>query len=138
MQVKSPKVYIRDTGIFHSLLELKTEAEILRHPACGESWEGFVIEETIRSLELENVYFWATHQGAEIDLVFPVRERMFGIEIKQADAPAMTPSMRIALEDVGLERSAVIYPGKKRYLLDKKIEAVPFDDILNGFKSIFG
>ncbi|MCP4651806.1 MAG: ATP-binding protein [Candidatus Omnitrophica bacterium] len=136
-QVKSPKVYIRDTGILHSLLGLKTEAEVLRHPICGGSWEGFVIEQLIRFLDLDDVYFWATHQGAEIDLVFNRGGRMYGVEIKRADAPVMTSSIRIALDDLGLSRVAVIYPGKKRYSLHKKVEIVPFDEIIKGMDGIF-
>ena len=135
-QVKSPKVYIRDTGILNSFLELETEAEILRHPTCGASWEGFVIEQLIRILEIDHPYYWATHQGAEIDLVFNKGGRMYGVEVKRADAPAMTPSMRIALEDLKLERIAVIYPGNKRYSLDKKIEVVPFNDMAGGMKAL--
>ncbi len=137
-QVKSPKVYIRDSGILNSFLELKTEAEVLRHQTCGASWEGFVIEQLIRTLEIDHPYFWATHQGAEIDLVFHKGGRMYGVEIKRADAPSMTPAMRIALEDLKLERVVVIYPGKKRYSLHKKIEAVPMDEILGGMKGMFG
>ncbi|MGR3319954.1 MAG: ATP-binding protein [Candidatus Anammoxibacter sp.] len=136
-QVKSPKVYIRDTGILNSLSGLKTEAEILRHPACGASWEGLVIEQIIRSAELDDVYFWATHQGAEIDLVFQKGGRMYGVEIKRADAPTMTPSMRIALSDLPLEKIAVIYPGKKRYSIHKKIDVVPFDSVDGGMKALF-
>ena len=135
-QVKSPKVYIRDAGILNSFLELKSEAEILRHPACGASWEGFVMEQLIRALELDHVYFWATHQGAEMDLVLNKGGRMYGVEIKRADAPAMTPSMRIALEDLKLTRIAVVYPGKKHYSLHKKVDVVPFDDILGGMKGV--
>ena len=136
-QVKAPKVYIRDTGVLNSLLGLKTEAEVLRHPICGSSWEGYVIEEVINSVEPDDVYFWATHNGAEIDLVFLKGGRMYGIEIKRADAPTMTPSMRIALEDFRLERIAVIYPGEKRYSLHKKVEVVPFETITGGMKGIF-
>ncbi|HBR15810.1 MAG TPA: hypothetical protein DD723_09790 [Candidatus Omnitrophica bacterium] len=136
-QVKAPKVYIRDTGVLNSLLGLKTEAEVLRHPSCGSSWEGYVIEEVIHLVEPDDVYFWATHNGAEIDLVFSKGGRMYGVEIKRADAPTVTPSMRIAFEDLKLERLAVIYPGKKRYSLHKKIDVVPFETILSGMKGIF-
>ena len=136
-QVKAPKVYVRDTGVLHSLLGLKTESEVLRHPCCGSSWEGYVIEEVIHAAELDDVYFWATHNGAEIDLVFLKDGRMYGVEIKRADAPAMTPSMRIALEDLKLERIAVIYPGEKRYSLHKKIDVVPFESIAGGMKGMF-
>jgi len=133
-QVKAPKVYIRDTGILNSFLELATEAEILRHQTCGASWEGFVIEQLIRTLKIDNPYYWATHQGAEIDLVFNRGGRMYGVEIKRADAPTMTPSMRVALEDLKLERIVVIYPGSKRYSLHKKAEVVPFNEIRQLFK----
>jgi len=136
-QVKAPKIYIRDTGILNSFLELKTEAEILRHQTCGASWEGFVIEQLIRILEIDHPYFWATHNGAETDLVFLKGGRMYGVEIKRADAPTMTPSMRIASEDLKLERIAVIYPGEKRYSLHKKVEVVPFETIMDGMKGIF-
>lgn len=136
-QVKSPKVYLRDTGILNSFLELKTEAEILRHPTCGASWEGFVIEQLIRVLEIDHPYFWATHQGAEIDLVFNQGGRMCGVEIKRADAPTITPSMKNALEDLKLERIVVIYPGDRRYAIHKQIDVVPFSKILSGMKEIF-
>lgn len=136
-QVKSPKTYLRDTGILHSFLELKTEAEILRHPSCGASWEGFVIEQVIRVLEIDHPYFWATHQGAEIDLVFNKGGRMYGCEIKRADTPLMTPSMRIALEDLKLKHIAIIYPGKRRYSIHKHVDVVPFDKILAGMKALF-
>ncbi|MDD5434252.1 MAG: ATP-binding protein [Nitrospira sp.] len=136
-QVKAPKVYICDTGVLHALLGLKNESDILKHPRCGASWEGFVIEEVIRSVDPDDVYFWATHNGAEIDLVFTKDGRMYGVECKRADAPAMTPSIRIALEDLKLERIAVIYPGEKRYSLHKKVEVVPFETITGGMKEIF-
>lgn len=137
-QVKAPKFYIRDTGILNALLGVNTEAQVLRHPSCGASWEGFVIEEVIHTVEPDDVYYWATHQGAEIDLILFKGGRMYGIEIKRQDAPTMTPSMRIALEDLKLERMAVIYPGQKRYELHKKIGVVPFDHIMGGMKTIFG
>ncbi len=137
-QVKAPKIYIRDTGILHALLGLKTVSNLLGHPRCGASWEGYVIEEIIRSTDPDDVYFWATHQGAEIDLIFTKGGRRYGVECKRADAPAMTPSMRIALEDLKLERIAVIYPGEKRYSLHKRVEAVPFERVTGGMKVIFG
>ncbi len=136
-QVKAPKIYMRDTGILHALLGLKTEPDILGHPRCGASWEGYVIEEVIRAVEPDDVYFWATHNGAEIDLLFMKGGRMYGIECKRQDAPAITPSMRIALEDLKLQRIAVIYPGKQRYALHKQIEAVPFEMLTGGMKAIF-
>lgn len=137
-QIKSPKIYIRDTGILNSFLELKREAEILRHPSYGASWEGFVIEQLIRILKIDHPYFWATHQGAEIDLVFNNGGQMYGIEIKRADAPMLTPSLRIALEDLNLKRIVIIYPGNKRYAIHKQIDVVPFDNMLGGMSSLFG
>jgi predicted AAA+ superfamily ATPase len=136
-QVKAPKVYIRDTGILNSLLGIKTEADVPRHPSCGASWEGFVIEEVIHAVEPDDVYYWATHNGAEIDLVLFKDGRMYGVEVKRNDAPTMTPSMRVALEDLKLERIAVIYPGEKRYELHKRISVVPFQQIMGGMKAIF-
>ncbi len=136
-QVKAPKIYIRDTGILHSLLNVKTEVELPRHPACGASWEGFVIEEVVHATEPDDVYYWATHQGAEIDLVLFKGGKMYGVEIKRQDAPAMTPSMRIALEDLKLERIAVIYPGTKLYELHKKVSVVPFNKIMGGMRAMF-
>ena len=137
-QVKSPKIYIRDAGLLHLLLGLQKEGDILRHPKCGASWEGLVTEQLIRILDIDHPYFWATHQGAEIDLVFNKGGRMYGVEIKRADAPMMTPSMRIALEDLKLERIAVIYPGERRYSIHKQVDVVPLDEILSGMKGIFG
>jgi predicted AAA+ superfamily ATPase len=137
-QVKSPKIYIRDSGVLHTLLGLRTRTALLGHPRCGASWEGYVIEEVIQSVKPDDVYFWATHQGAEIDLVFTKGGRMYGIECKRADAPVMTPSMRIAMEDLKLERIAVVYPGRKHYPLHNKIQAVPFEVITEGMKGIFG
>lgn len=136
-QVKSPKIYIRDTGILHALLGLKTESDIFGSPRCGASWEGYVIEEAIHSIDPDEVYFWATHNDAEIDLVFLKNDRMYGLECKRADAPKMTPSMRIALQDLKLERIAVIYPGRQRYALSKQVTVVPFDSVSGGMKEIF-
>ncbi|MBF0532203.1 MAG: ATP-binding protein [Candidatus Omnitrophica bacterium] len=136
-QVKAPKIYIRDTGLLNSLLGIKAEADILRHPSCGASWEGYVIEEIIHSVEPDDIYYWATHNGAEIDLVLFKDGRMYGFEVKRNDAPTMTPSMRVALEDLKLERIAVVYPGDRRYELHKKIAVVPFEQITGGIKTIF-
>ena len=136
-QVKAPKVYIRDTGILHTLLGLKTESDIFAHSRCGLSWEGYIIEEVIKSVEPDEIYFWATHNGAEIDLVFRKGVRMYGVECKRADAPRLTPSMKIALEDLRLERIAVIYPGKQKYSLNKHVVVVPLESVMGGMKGIF-
>ena len=136
-QVKSPKIYIRDTGMLHALLGLKTKSELLSSPRCGASWEGYVIEEVIHSVNPDEIYFWATHNGAEIDLVIIKGNRMYGVECKRVDAPAMTPSMKIALKDLKLKHIAIVYPGKRQYVLDKKVTAVPLDAVCGGMKNIF-
>ena len=137
-QVKSPKIYFNDTGLLHALLGIQNRSDLLRHPKYGASWEGFVLEEVIRAVEPHEVFFWATHQGAEIDLVFNKGGQMYGVEIKRQDAPRMTPSIKHALEDLKLERIAVIYPGQRRYSIHKQVDVVPFDEIKGGMKGLFG
>jgi predicted AAA+ superfamily ATPase len=124
-QVKSPKVYFRDTGILHHLLGIRSERELLNHPACGASWEGYAIEEAIQAIVPDEAYFWATHNGAELDLLLVKNGRRIGIECKRSDAPRLTPSMRIAMTDLELDRLIVIYPGARRYPLAEKVEVVP-------------
>lgn len=136
-QVKSPKVYFRDTGLLHYLLGVRTEKELWTHPKCGASWEGYVIEESLRAVAPEEAFFWATHQGAEIDLILVKDGRMFGVECKRVDAPRLTPSMRIALDDLKLERIAVVYPGATRFPLAEQVEAVPLDALVDGMKGLF-
>ena len=136
-QVRSPKIFFQDTGLLHYLLGLRTEKDLLNHPKCGASWEGYVIEEVIKVVEPEEVFFWATHQGAEIDLVLIKSGHMLGVECKRVDAPRLTPSIRIALEDLGLERIAVVYPGAKRFQLTERVEAVPLDALVNGMNGLF-
>ena len=128
-QVKSPKVYFRDTGILHHLLGIRSERELLNHPAYGASWEGYAIEEAIRAVSPDGAYFWATHNGAELDLLLVKNGRRIGIECKRSDAPRLTPSMRIAMTDLGLDRLIVIYPGARRYPLAEKVEVVPLVEI---------
>jgi predicted AAA+ superfamily ATPase len=118
-------VYVRDSGLLHQLLGLESEKALLSHPKVGASWEGFVIEQVLANVPHDGAWFWATHQGAEIDLVLRRGDRLLGVECKRADAPKLTPSIRMALEELGLERVAVIYPGAKRYPLTAGVEAVP-------------
>jgi len=136
-QVKSPKVYIRDSGLLHQLLGLESEKAVLSHPKAGASWEGFAIEQALAREPHDDAWFWATHQGAEIDLLLQRGDRLLGIECKRTDAPRMTPSIRIALEDLGLERVAILYPGEKRFALADRVEAVPLRT-LAGAGGIFG
>ncbi|MGQ0569490.1 MAG: ATP-binding protein [Armatimonadota bacterium] len=131
-QVKAPKVYIRDGGLLHALLGIRTEQEILSHPKVGASWEGYVIEEVLKLVRSDAAYFWATHNGAELDLLFFKGERRYGIEIKFQDAPRLTPSMRIALEDLRLDRLTVFYPGDLRYELSDLVTVVPVAELATG------
>ena len=124
-QVKSPKVYVRDSGLLHQLLGVGSENALLSHPKLGASWEGFVIEQVLASEPHDEAWFWATYQGAEIDLLLRRGDRLYGVECKRADAPRLTPSIRVALEDLGLERVAVVYPGAQRYGMAERVEAVP-------------
>jgi hypothetical protein len=136
-QVKAPKIYFRDTGLLHYLLGIRSEKDLLGHPKSGASWEGYVIEETIKAIEPDEAYYWATHSGAEIDLVLVKDGRLLGVECKRMDAPRITPSMGTALNDLKLEQIAVVYPGKRRYPLGKRVAAVPLEDVADGMKGLF-
>jgi predicted AAA+ superfamily ATPase len=136
-QVKAPKVYVRDTGLLHQLLGITTAAELYTHPKAGASWEGFAIEQVLTRQPHDDAFFWATHQGAEIDLVLRRGERLLGVECKRIDAPRLTASIRIALEDLALERVVVVYPGERRYLISDNVEALPLHE-LAGAPSLFG
>ena len=124
-QVKSPKIYLRDSGLLHRLLGIDSPRSLMTHPKVGASWEGFVIEQVLTTERYDEACFWATHQGAEIDLVLRRGSELIGVECKRNDSPRMTPSIRIALEDLQLARVLVIYPGAKRYPLGDRVEAVP-------------
>ena len=136
-QVKAPKIYFRDTGLLHYLLGIRSEKDLLGHPKSGASWEGYVIEETIKAIEPDEAYYWATHSGAEIDLVLVKNGRLLGVECKRMDAPRLTPSMGIALEDLKLEQIAVVCPGTKRYSLGARVAAVPLEAVAEGIKGLF-
>jgi len=124
-QVKSPKIYVRDSGLLHQLLGIDTHKALLTHPKVGASWEGFVIEQVLMSEPHDEAFFWATHQGAEIDLILRRGSDLFGIECKRTDTPRLTPSIRIALDDLGLKKVIVIYPGMKQFPITEQVEAVP-------------
>jgi predicted AAA+ superfamily ATPase len=124
-QVKSPKVYVRDSGLLHQLLGIDTLRALHSHPKLGASWEAFAIEQVLGAEPHDEAFFWATHQGAEIDLILRRGSRLLGVECKRADAPRVTPSIRIAQEDLGLARVVVVYPGERRYRLADRVEAVP-------------
>ncbi len=131
-QVKAPKVYLRDSGLLHVLLGLATEREILSHPKLGASWEGYAVEETLKTVRPEDAYFWATHTGAELDLLLIKGGRRYGVEVKYQDAPRLTPSMRAALADLKLQRLTVLYPGEVRYELQPRVSVVPLAQLARG------
>jgi len=129
-QVKSPKIYFRDTGLLHALMDVRTEADLVRHPRFGASWEGFALEQVLRITQPDQAYFWATHTGAELDLLMFKHGKRIGVEFKRIDAPTLTPSMRIAMGDLKLDALYVVYPGTRRYALAKQIEAVPLNSLI--------
>ncbi len=128
-QVKSPKVFLRDTGILHALLQIRSLAELQGHPKLGASWEGFALEQVVSLLDTRDAYFWATHGGAELDLLLVLGGKRYGFEFKYADAPGRTRSMLIAREDLGLERLWVVYPGGREYDLGDGMSVIPLASI---------
>ena len=124
-QVKAPKIYFHDSGLLHVLLGIRDEHALLTHPKSGASWEGFVLEQVLRIIRPDEAFFWATHAGAELDLLTIKYGRKVGFEFKRTDAPRLTPSMRIAMDDLHLDRLLVLYPGRRRYPLAEGIDAVP-------------
>jgi hypothetical protein len=124
-QYKSPKVYVRDSGLLHSLLGVPTRERLLGHPRLGASWEGFAIEQLLAATGEGEAYFWGTHAGAELDLLLFRRGRRIGVEVKCADAPSMTRSLHVALEDLSLTRALIVYPGVESYRLHPKVDVVP-------------
>ncbi|HUU40239.1 MAG TPA: ATP-binding protein [Desulfatiglandales bacterium] len=137
-QVKAPKIYIVDSGVLHSLLNLKTFRDLEGHPKFGASWEGFVVQQVIRQLgaRAEECFFWATHAGAELDLLVIRGRQRLGFEIKRTSSPHITPSMRIALGDLKLNRLDVIHAGGETFPLDKKIRAMALTRLLDDLKPL--
>jgi predicted AAA+ superfamily ATPase len=137
-QVKAPKIYIADSGLLHSLLNIKTFRDLEGHPKLGASWEGFVIQQIIRQLgaRTDECFFWATHAGAELDLLVMRGGQRLGFEIKRTSSPKITPSMRIALRDLKLNRLDVIHAGDTTFRLDKNIRAVALTRLLDDIKPL--
>jgi hypothetical protein len=129
-QVKAPKVFVRDSGLLHALLGIANQRDLELHPKVGASWEGFALEEVLKALRPDDAYYWARHQGAELDLVLFKHGRRLGIECKRMDAPTLTPSMRIALNDLKLDRLVVVYPGERRYPLADRVEVIPLVELV--------
>jgi hypothetical protein len=137
-QVKSPRVYISDSGLLHNLLGIASREDLDRHPKVGASWEGFGIQVTVDRLRArhEECFFWATHSGAEIDLVVMRGRKRLGFEFKRTVAPTVTPSMRIALQDLNLTRLDVIHAGDKTYPLAPRIRAVSLSRIIEDLEPL--
>jgi len=130
-QVKSSKIYLRDSGLLHALLNVATAGDLENHPKVGASWEGYAVEEVLKAIRPDEAYFWSTYSGAELDLLLFKKGRRIGVECKRTDAPVITPSMRIAMTDLKLDALHVVYPGDKRCSLAKKIEAVPLAELVD-------
>lgn len=129
-QVRAPKVYVRDSGLLHRLLGLDDAFTLAGHPKVGASWEGFVLEQILQ-LGVKNPWFWATHAGAELDLLVDVGGRRVGVEIKRTDRPKITPSMRSALVDLDLDRVIVVHAGDAHFALDPQVTAVGARQLLS-------
>ncbi len=130
-QYKSPKVYVRDSGLLHALLGLTTWEELTAHPKLGASWEGFALEQVIAHAPDADAYFWGTHAGAELDLLLIHRGQRYGFEFKYSDAPTMTKSLHVALSDLNLERAWIVYPGEESYPVHRSVEVVPLEEALS-------
>jgi predicted AAA+ superfamily ATPase len=128
-QVKAPKVYVRDSGLLHALLGADSAALLHAHPKVGASWEGFVIEELIELAGARNAFYWRTQAGAELDLLLFVHGQRIGVEVKYADAPAMTRSMHACIESLKLDRLYVAYPGAETYAPSPGVEVMPLEQV---------
>ena len=130
--VKTPKIYFRDSGIFHTLQGIERQATLQTHPKLGASWEGFALEEILHALKPSEAYFYAVHSGSELDLFLPMAEKRLGIDFKRQDAPQSTRSMHIAIEDLKLDELWIIYPGSREYRLDERIVVIPLTQLISG------
>jgi predicted AAA+ superfamily ATPase len=135
-QTKAPRIYIRDSGLFHTLMSLPDRRALLAHPKLGASWEGFAIEQVIARFPTRDTYFWSTHAGAELDLFLLTGGKRIGFEFKFNDSPSTTKSMRIALTDLKLDHLWVVHPGLRRYALGDRIEAIGLAELVTSVRSI--
>jgi predicted AAA+ superfamily ATPase len=136
--VKAPKVYVRDAGLLHTLLDLKDRSTLLAHPKLGASWEGFALEQVLSWGVDRQAYFWGTYGGAELDLLLKLQGQRWGFEFKCQDAPRMTRSMHVALEDLKLSRLFVVYPGPTGYRLQRRVECVALSELPRVMNGILG
>jgi predicted AAA+ superfamily ATPase len=132
-QVKAPKIYLQDSGVLHSLLSVSGYHDLLSHPRLGASWEGFAIEQILQAFRPHEAFFWSTYSGAEINLFLMHTGKRQGFEVKFNEAPKVSRSMRVALDDLALDHLWVIYPGKTRYPVDEHITVLPLSEIFELF-----
>ena len=137
-QVKSPKIYLRDVGLLHALLGIRTRRDLEGHPKVGASWEGFLVDQVVRHLGAgrRECHFWATHTGAEIDLLVTRGRRRMGFEFKRTEAPKITKSMHVAMEDLGLAKLTIVHAGEVSFDLSKKIRAVAAREIFEEIRPL--
>lgn len=128
-QVKTPKIYFRDTGLLHRLLDITNWHNLIGHPKVGASWEGYVVEQILQVVQPSQVYFWGVHSGGELDMLILQGKKKIGIEIKFSEAPLLTPSMKLAYQTLNLSHVWILYPGQHTYSIDKKITAFPLKQI---------
>jgi len=129
-QVKAPKVYFRDSGLLHSLLDIHDQHTLLGNPKVGSSWEGFALEQILQALRPSQAYYWGTYGGAELDLIIIHSGKRYGVEVKFNEAPRMTPSMRTALQILDLEHLWVLYPGQHEYPVSERITVWPLARVM--------
>ncbi len=127
--VKAPKIYIRDSGLVHSLMRVFSWRDLQSHPKLGASWEGFALEHVLKVVGERDAYFWATHAGAEIDLLVPRGNRRWGFEFKVSEAPRLTKSMHVVLKDLRLSHLWIVYPGTESFPLSDKVSVLALKDI---------
>ena len=131
--VKSPKIYFRDSGLFHTLQGIDSEVALLSHPKVGASWEGFAVEQILSTILTDDAYFYSVHGGSELDIYLP--NRRIGFEIKRQDAPRLTRSMQIVIEDLKLKELLIVYPGKRAYPISDRVRAVPLYEVAKALGS---
>ena len=124
-QIKSPKVYLRDSGLLHGLLGIRNQEELLSHPKAGASWEGFALDQVLAVTGREDSWFWGTHQGAELDLLLFRGGKAYGFEFKLTNKPGTTKSLKTALDDLQIEKAWIVHPGEKQFPVHDKVEALP-------------
>ncbi|MBE7495031.1 MAG: ATP-binding protein [Verrucomicrobiaceae bacterium] len=128
-ELSAPKVYVRDSGLLHSLLGIQTTKDLHSHPKLGASWEGYALEQVLALCGSADTYYWGTHAGAELDLLLFRGGKAYGVEFKVNDGPKMTKSLHVALTDLKLERAWIVHPGEKRYPVHEQVEALPLKEL---------